>query len=68
MADQIYLLFKILILSALSSALIKYGIYYGLSYEMIAPSQMGALLAITLPVMFLAGLLWWRSHPSESIK
>lgn len=68
MAQQFSLLLKIIALSAVGSALIKYGVRFGLSREAIAPSQMGALVAILLPSLVLVVLLWWRSQDSESVK
>lgn len=68
MAQQFYLLLKIIALSAVGSALIKYGVRFGFNREAIAPSQVGALAIILLPSLGLAGILWWRSQQSESVK
>lgn len=68
MAQQFSLLLKIIALSAVGSALIKYGVRFGFDREAIAPSQMGALVAILLPSLVLVVLLWWRSQDSESVK
>lgn len=68
MAQQFYLLLKIIALSAVGSALIKYGVRFGFHREAIAPSQVGALAAILLPSLVFVGLLWWRSQNSESVK
>ncbi|NJN71417.1 MAG: hypothetical protein HC799_00635 [Limnothrix sp. RL_2_0] len=68
MAQQLYLLLKIIALSAVGSALIKYGVRFGLHREAIAPAPGAALVAILLPSLVFVGLLWWRSQDSKSVK
>lgn len=66
MAEQLNVLLKIVALSAIGSAIIKYGILFSFKIQAIAPSQTGALVAILLPSSVLAGLLWWRSQQDSS--
>ncbi len=66
MAEQVNVLLKIVALSAIGSAIIKYGIPVSFHIQAVAPSQLGALAAILLPSIVLAGLLWWRSHQDSS--
>jgi hypothetical protein len=61
MAGQVSLLFKILCLSALGSAVIKYALPYGFGIEAIAPSHVGAMVAILLPSLVLGIFLWWQT-------
>jgi hypothetical protein len=67
-AQQFYLLLKIIALSAVGSAFIKYGVRFGFHSEAIAPSQLGSLAAILLPSLVFAGILWWRSQDPKSVK
>ncbi|OKH15922.1 hypothetical protein [[Limnothrix rosea] IAM M-220] len=66
MAEQLNVLLKIVALSAIGSAIIKYGVPFSFKIQTISPSQSGALVAILLPAIVLAGLLWWRSQQDSS--
>jgi hypothetical protein len=66
MAGQVSLLFKILCLSALGSAAIKYALPYGFGIEAIAPSHTGAIVAIVLPSLVLGGFLWWQTEQTKA--
>ncbi|MGB2924520.1 MAG: hypothetical protein WBB82_04410 [Limnothrix sp.] len=65
--QQLNLLLKIFLLSAVGSAVIKYAVPYGFSLEAIAPSQIGAFAAILLPSVVLAVILWWRARDKKSV-
>lgn len=67
MTAQWLLMLKVLLVSAVGSALIKYGVVYGLGTSAIAPSQVGAGIAIVLPSILLGIILWWRSQQSPSL-
>ncbi|QCS50123.1 hypothetical protein FEK30_12175 [Picosynechococcus sp. PCC 11901] len=66
MGAQLSSLVKVLVISAVGAALIKYGLPYGFNLAAIAPSNGGALAAILLPAIVMAGLLWWRSTSQTS--
>ncbi|AFY36680.1 hypothetical protein Lepto7376_0236 [[Leptolyngbya] sp. PCC 7376] len=66
MAEQFNVLLKILVLSAIGSAIIKYAIPFGFHVEAIAPSSAIALVTVLLPSIVLAVLLWWRSQQDSS--
>lgn len=61
MGAQLSSLAKVLILSALGSAFIKYGLPYGFGLEAIAPSNGAAIIAVLLPAVVMGGFLWWRT-------
>jgi hypothetical protein len=61
MVSQIWSLAKVLGLSAVGAAVIKYGLPYGLGIEAIAPSQTIAGVTVLLPSVVMACLLGWRS-------
>ncbi|BAW96887.1 hypothetical protein NIES970_18290 [[Synechococcus] sp. NIES-970] len=61
MGAQFSSLAKVLGLSALGSALIKYGLPYGFGIGAIAPSNPVAVVAVLGPSLVMGGLLWWRS-------
>ncbi|MBV5261612.1 hypothetical protein FLX56_24680 [Synechococcus moorigangaii CMS01] len=69
MGAQFSSLVKVLVISALGAALIKYGLPYGFGLKAIAPSSQAALGAILLPAATMGILLWWRTGrtlPPES--
>ncbi|SMH29619.1 MULTISPECIES: hypothetical protein [Cyanophyceae] len=66
MGAQLSSLVKVLVISAVGAALIKYGLPYGFGLGAIAPSNGAALAAILLPAIVMAGLLWWRSMSQTS--
>ncbi|MBP0019227.1 MAG: hypothetical protein J7647_16955 [Cyanobacteria bacterium SBLK] len=61
MQSQILFLLKILLLSALVSALIKYVA----PYFAIAPTSLNAAIAVSLPPIALGGLLLWRDRQKK---
>ncbi|MEB3225234.1 MAG: hypothetical protein VKJ86_05460 [Synechococcus sp.] len=61
MGAQFTSLAKVMVLSALGSALIKYGLPYGFGIKAIAPSDGAALIVILLPSVIMGLLLWWRA-------
>ena len=69
MTEQLNVLFKILILSAIGSAVVKYTLPLGFHIDAVPPSTTAALALILLPSLVLGGLLWWRSQQdSASVK
>lgn len=67
MAEQVGLLVKVFVVSALGSALIKYGVASVVGNPA-APSHLVAFVAITLPSVIMGGIIWWRSQQTESVK
>ena len=67
MAEQVGLLVKVFVVSALGSALIKYGVAAVIGNPAV-PSHFVAFMAITLPSVVMGGVIWWRSQQAESVK
>ena len=63
MDTQVGLIVKVFIFSALASVLIKYG---GRMLP-IEPTQTNALIAISVPSLTMALVLWWRFRKNQSL-